>query len=196
MDAGERQTALDLARRGDGAALGPLLESYRPYLRVMVHSLRQERLQARLDDSDMIQDALLEAHRSFASFAGSTLEEFLAWLRQIVLRTTGHTLRGHLDVGKRDLGREQPVSGLSSFLADTGSTPSAQASRHEQAALVAEALAQLPEDMQQVVLARSLEGLPHAEIAQRLGRSEDAVRALYVRALRRLKELLKRAAGE
>jgi len=51
-----------------------------------------------------------------------------------------------------------------------------------------EALARLPKDMQQVLLGRLVDGLPHAVIAQRLGRSEEAVRVLCGRALSRLRD--------
>jgi RNA polymerase sigma-70 factor (ECF subfamily) len=74
-------------------------------------------------------------------------------------------------------------------LPDSGSSPSAVASRHEEAARMAEALAQLPEEMQQVLLARHVDDLPHVAIANQLGRTEGATRMLYLRALRRLREL-------
>jgi RNA polymerase sigma-70 factor (ECF subfamily) len=189
MDAPQRQAALERAQQGDAQALGDLLQSYRPYLRVMVHSLRGDRLQTRLDDSDLIQDALLEAHRSFSAFRGSTVPELLAWLRQIVLRSAQRTIRGFVATQKRDLGREETVHGMAELLVDSGSSPSGQAIRHEQAAQMATALARLPEDMQQVLLDRLVDNKPHAQIAERLGRTEQAVRMLYLRALRRLREL-------
>jgi RNA polymerase sigma-70 factor (ECF subfamily) len=54
---------------------------------------------------------------------------------------------------------------------------------------MADALSRLPEDMQQVLLGRHVDGRSHAEIAAALGRTEGAVRMLYLRALRRLREL-------
>jgi RNA polymerase sigma-70 factor (ECF subfamily) len=191
MDARERQAALEQARQGNTQALGQLLQSFRPYLRVILRSFRDERLQGRVDDSDLMQDALLEAHRSFADFRGETVGQLVMWLRRIVLRTAGHTVRSFAGTGKRDLEREQPADDLEGLAADTGSSPSAQAIRHEQAALMAEALAELPEDMQQVLLARHVEDLPYAVIAQRMERSENAVRMLYVRALKRLRVFYK-----
>jgi RNA polymerase sigma-70 factor (ECF subfamily) len=188
MTADEQQAALDLARQGDSQALGNLLESFRPYVRLIVRALRGRRLQARLDDSDLIQDALVEVHRHFPRFEGSTVEELVAWLRPIVLRSAGHTLRGHLETGKRDIGREQGEAGLEGA-ADKGSSPSAQVIRAEQTVQMAQALARLPDDMQQVLLGRHLDGLSYADLAQRLGRSEGAVRVLYTRALRRLREV-------
>jgi RNA polymerase sigma-70 factor (ECF subfamily) len=187
MNAPQRQAALDNARRGDSAALGALLESFRPYVRVLVRGLDAQRLQARLDESDLVQDALLEAHREFPHFRGPGPPELTAWLRQIVLRTVGHALRAHLGAERRDLRREQPLDGRGEPAAPVP-TPGEQAIRAEQAARLAEALARLPEDMQQVLLGRHMDDLPYAELAGRLGRSEGAVRVLYTRALRRLRE--------
>jgi RNA polymerase sigma-70 factor (ECF subfamily) len=188
MNAGEQQAALERARQGDTQALGALLDSFRPYVRYLVRALGGERVQARLDESDLIQDAFLEAHRDFAQFRGGTVAELTAWLRQIVLRTAGHTLRGHLATGKRDVAREGPATGLADRAADPASSPSVVAMRHEQAARMAEALARLPDDMQTVLLGRHMDGLAYAVLAERLGRSEAAVRVLYTRALRRLRE--------
>src|SRR5262249_36006913 len=78
-----RQAALAQARRGDSQALGELLESFRPYVRVIVHALRDQRLRARVDDSDLIQDAFLEAQRSFGDFRGHSVAELAVWLRCI-----------------------------------------------------------------------------------------------------------------
>ena len=66
MSADEQQAVLDRARAGDGDALGQLLDGCRSYIRLLVRSMRRGRVPGRLDDSDLIQDALVEAHRSFA----------------------------------------------------------------------------------------------------------------------------------
>jgi RNA polymerase sigma-70 factor (ECF subfamily) len=189
MDAQERQSKLDQALQGNTEALGELLHSFRPYIRVLVRACRSARLRAPLDDSDLIQDACLEAQRSFADFRGTTVAELLAWLRRLVLRTAGRTLRGFVGTAKRDPSREQTAEDLDRLADKSGSSPSAQAIRHEQAARMAEAVARLPEDMQQVLLARHMDGLAHAVIAAQIGRTESAVRMLYLRALRRLREL-------
>src|SRR5262245_30110079 len=144
MDTCDRDDALQRARQGDSQAAGELLESFRPYVRVIVHGLRDRRVQARLDDSDLIQDALLEAHRSFPDFRGTTVAELTVWLRQIVLRSAGHTLRNQLGTDKRNPAREQHGTAGRDVLADSGSSPSAVAIRQEQALRMAEALALLP----------------------------------------------------
>jgi RNA polymerase sigma-70 factor (ECF subfamily) len=187
MTAGTQQVLLNRARQGDTQALGQLLHSLRPYVRFLVRAVRRGRLPSRLDDSDLIQDALVEVHRHFARFQGQTLSELLTWLRPIVVRAAGHTLRGHLGTAQRDAAREQAGEDLAAFL-DEGSSPSGQAIHHEETLRLAEGLGRLPEDMQQVLLGRHTDGLSHAELAERLGRSEAAVRVLYTRALRRLRE--------
>jgi RNA polymerase sigma-70 factor (ECF subfamily) len=187
MKADLQQANLERARQGDRQALGELLESFRPYIQVLARALRRDRLPSRMDDSDLIQDALVAAHKHFAGFRGCTVAELTAWLRQIVIRTAGRLLRDHQDAGKQDLIREQLADGLID-VADPGSSPSAQAMRHEQAVRMAEALARLPQDMQQVLLGRHMDGASYAVLAERLGRSEGAVRVLYTRALRRLRE--------
>jgi RNA polymerase sigma-70 factor (ECF subfamily) len=186
MTDAEQQASLAQARRGDAQALGALLDSFRPYVRVLVRTLHRGRLQSRLDDSDLIQDALLEAQRQFGRFQGETVAELVAWLRPLVLRSAGHTLRSHLGTGKRDAGREQ--CGVNEQVVDPASSPSSQAIRQEQAARLAARLARLPDDMQQVLLGRHVDGLSYADLAQRLDRSEGAIRVLYTRALRRLRQ--------
>jgi RNA polymerase sigma-70 factor (ECF subfamily) len=188
MTRADQQDALTCALQGDDRARGALLESFRPYVRLLVSALRKGRAPGRLDDSDLIQDALFEAHRQFAQFRGSTVAELAAWLRPVVLRAAGHTLRGHLGTGKRDAGREHSAEGLEELSVDPGSSPSGQAMRHEMNARLAERLARLPDDMQQVLLGRHMDDLSYAELAEQMGRSEAALRVLYTRALRRLRE--------
>lgn len=190
MNAGEREAALERARAGDASALGALLDDLRPYVRVLLRGRRDARTQARLDDSDLIQDAMLQAYKSFTTFRGGTATEFVAWLRQVVLHTASRVVRDQFGAAKRDVTRELPGRELDAVVV-SGSTPSAQAIRHEQSARMAEVLARLPEEMQQVILARHADDLPHAEIAKRLGKTEGAVQVLYVRAIRRLRDLCK-----
>src|SRR4051812_29366272 len=125
MDSRQRQAALDLARQGDGQALGELLESFRPYARALVQGFRDERLQSQVDDSDMIQDAFLEVQRSFAGFRGRTVAEFVVWLRQVVLRSAGRTFRHLVDRPRA----ADATAGAGGPSADPGSSPSAWASR-------------------------------------------------------------------
>lgn len=190
MNGPDRQTVLEKALQGDREALGALLDSFRPYLRVIVYDLRRHRLAARADDSDFIQDAIHEALASFSQFRGHSVEEFTAWLRIIAIRSVGRLLRDGLRTGKRDPEREQVVEHLDRLLADSSSSPSGKAVRHEEELRMADALARLPDDMRLVLLSRHVEDLSHAEIAASMNRSVEAVRQLYVRALKRLRKEL------
>ena len=99
--------------------------------------------------------------------------------------------RRFLATDKRDADREVPLPGLaggSVHLADGQSSPSHKAGREEQAAAVRQALARLPEHYREVLVWREWDELPFAEIAQRLGKTADAARMLWWRAVERFNE--------
>lgn len=185
-----RQPVLDRARNGDAEALSDLLGQFRPYVRVLVQATRPGSMPARVDDSDMIQDSLLLAHRAFQKFRGTTVAEFAGWLRQLTIRTVGHTARSQLDAGKRTAHRELAIEDLDGVAVADGSAPDSRALRHEQAAQVAAAVDQLPDDMRQIILGRFLHGMPYEELARKMGKNEGAVRVMYTRALRKLREIM------
>jgi RNA polymerase sigma-70 factor (ECF subfamily) len=86
---------------------------------------------------------------------------------------------------------EQSSHALERGLAAPQSSPSQQAARREQAVLLADALAQLPDDYREVILVRHFEGLPLAEVASRMGRSVESVRKLWTRALGQVRRILR-----
>jgi RNA polymerase sigma-70 factor (ECF subfamily) len=185
---------LEAARAGGPDALGPLLEPYRNYLRLLARLELGRHLQGKLDASDVVQEAFLEAHRHFGQFRGTSEPQLTHWLRQILAGKVANLLRHHLGTQARDARREHAGVDLerSSALLAHGlfapvSSPSQQAARREQAVLVADALERLPEDYRDVLLLRHWEGLTFAAIARRMGRSEDAIEKLWLRALARLR---------
>jgi RNA polymerase sigma-70 factor (ECF subfamily) len=187
---------LDGLRRGDRAAQDELLRRYRPWLRVLAQTEINRRLQRKFDASDVVQQAFLEACRDLPQFHGQSEAELAAWLRAILGHVLAHEVRRYRGTRRRDLERELPLDDaldqtsrrLGAMLAAPQSSPSHQAHRHEQELKLAEHLARLPEDQRTVLILRHLEGLPHEEIARRMGRSSGAVRMLWVRALARLRE--------
>jgi RNA polymerase sigma-70 factor, ECF subfamily len=187
------EVLLARARGGDQEALGSLLEEYREYLRVLARTRVGRDLQVRLDPSDLVQEALLEAHRDFRQFLGRTEPELTVWLRQILVRNLADQFKHHQSQ-KRNFQREQPLAVLveqaHEALAAPLSTPSAHAARREQAVLLANALAKLPEDYREVVTMRHVESKSFEEIAEAMGRSSGAVRMLWMLALERLGALL------
>jgi RNA polymerase sigma-70 factor (ECF subfamily) len=195
---------LGALRSGDAAAQGEILLRYQPWLRLLARLEIDSRFQGKFDPSDIVQQTLLEACRALPQFRGQTEAELAAWLRQILAHVLAHEIRRYRGTQQRDLAREvsleqslaQSSQRLGAVLAAPGSSPSQQAARHEQEVLLADVLARLPEDYRDVIVLRNLEGLSHEAIARRLGRSEGAVRMLWVRALARLREELRSAGWE
>lgn len=187
------------ARAGSSSCLGRLLTLYSNYLRLLIAAQLDERLQARVSPSDIVQETFFEAHRDFHQFRGQTPGEFAAWLRRILVNNILRVVEQHLLAEKRDVRREvslheigrrleQSTARLESLLAEPGDSPSGNAQRNEQELQLADALAELPKDYQQVILLRHIEGLPFDDVARRMERSSGAVRMLWLRALERLRK--------
>jgi RNA polymerase sigma-70 factor (ECF subfamily) len=182
---------LPLARAGDKQALGRLLELYRNYLTLLARLQFGRRLRGKADPSDVVQEAFLGAYRDFACFRGTTETELVAWLRKVLATTLAGLARRYYGTQRRDprLERdlcaelEQSSRAIDHALVRTDSSPSQQAVRREQAVLLADALGQLSEDHREVIVLRHLEGLSFPEVAERMGRSVEAVKKLWARAL-------------
>jgi RNA polymerase sigma-70 factor (ECF subfamily) len=161
-------------------------------------------LKGKCDPSDIVQQSLMEAWRSAAAFRGSTEAERTAWLRQIVSHVLAHEIRRYRGTMKRDVGRElsiekslaQSSQRLSAVLASELTSPSQQVAKREQLVHLADKLEELPADYREVILLRNVEGLSHAEVAERMGRKEGAVRMLWVRALQSLREHFSAGQGD
>jgi RNA polymerase sigma-70 factor (ECF subfamily) len=187
------QRLLELARQGEAEALGRLLENYRPYLLRIATQEVPQGLQAKLGDSDVVQETILEALRCFAAFRGEAPAELQGWLRTILLRQVSQASQRFVATDKRRLDREVPLPQLgdsAEVLAADQSTPSAAAGREEQTARVQAVLSRLPEQYRQVLVWREWDDLPFAEIARRLDKSVDAARMLWWRAFERFQQEL------
>ncbi|MFN0051921.1 MAG: sigma-70 family RNA polymerase sigma factor [Planctomycetales bacterium] len=186
---------LEALRQGDAKAQGELLLRYQPWLKLLARLQIDTRFQGKFSDSDIVQQTLLEAYRDLPKFRGRTEAELLAWLRQVLAHVLAHEIRRYHGTQQRDVDREvsleealaQSSQRLAGVLATSGSSPSAQAAEREQEVLLADVLAQLPDDYREVIILRNLEGLSHEEVARRMGRGVGAARMLWVRALARLK---------
>ena len=189
---------LQEARGGDAATLGRLLETYRRYLALLARVQIGQRLQGKVDASDVVQETFLEAHQNFPRFRGASEAEFVGWLRQILAGNLADLLRRYLGAKGRDVRLEREIQDAfdrSSILLDRGlvapiSSPSQQAARREQAVVLADALEQLPADYRDVLVLRHLEGLTFPEVARRMGRSLDSVEKLWMRGLARLRQIM------
>ena len=189
---------INRARAGDGSVLGRLLEGFRNYLTLLARLTLHRRLQGKLDESDLVQVAFLEAHRDFAQFRGTTEKELTSWLRRILAHNLANVVRHYCGTQGRDVRLERDLEvelERSSQLAGPGlvapeGSPSREAAHREQMVLVADALSQLPKDYREVLILRHLEGLSFPEVAKRMGRTLSSVDKLWVRALARLRRVL------
>ena len=195
----EPEQLLRRAQTGDGPAVGQLLELYRDYLALLARLQIGRRLQGKVDASDLVQETFLKAHRDFPQFRGTSEAEWVSWLRQILAGNLAHLVRRYCGTQARDVRLERALLdelNQSSQFLDQGlvapqSSPSQRAARREHAVRLAGALARLPEDYREVIILSHLEGLSFPEVARRLGRTLDSVKNVWVRALARLRQLLK-----
>src|SRR5947207_6824543 len=106
----EPEQLLAQAKAGNSAALGRLLERYRAYLGVLARVQIGRRLQGKVDESDMVQEACLGAHRDFGQFRGTTEPEFAAWLRQILASLLANLVRHDQGTQRRDVRLERHLA--------------------------------------------------------------------------------------
>jgi RNA polymerase sigma-70 factor (ECF subfamily) len=178
---------LTQGRTGDSAALDPLLDRWRPLLRLQARRLLGADLSARVDPSDVVQEALTQAVQSLEQFRGQTEGEWVAWLRTMVAGQAAKARRYH-SADKRDMACEQGLPGTGPV--DPSGGPVTRVLEREQAARLARAIEELPEPMRHVVWRRVFHQEPFDEVGRVLHRSTGAARVLWTRALRRLRDLL------
>jgi RNA polymerase sigma-70 factor (ECF subfamily) len=189
------------ARDGSRESLGRLLQLYTNYLKLLVLAQMQRNLRVRVSPSDVVQETFFEAHRDFGQFRGQTTAEFVAWLRRILVNNLCRVVEQHVMAEKRDVRREvslerlatsmeQSTARLEAVLPDPGSSPSAGFHRRELELVLADQLADLPTDYRDVIVLRHIEALPFEEVGRRMERSSGAVRMLWLRAIKMLRERL------
>ncbi len=191
------------ARQANGEGVGALLELYRDYLGVVARARLGARLRGIVNPSDLVQQTFLEAWRDFGQFEGTTAAQLQAWLRRILAHNVAALAERHVQAQKRDVRRQvsleqkfaargDSATRAGADLASPVSSPSSEAQQHEGAAVLANQLARLPAPYREVLQLRNFEGLAFEEVARQLGRTPGAVRVLWVRALDRLRLLLKK----
>jgi RNA polymerase sigma-70 factor (ECF subfamily) len=187
---------LDAARAGSREALGRALDRCRNYLLAVARRSLGPALQSKGGASDLVQETFLEAQRLFPHFEGGSDAELRAWLRCLLLHRAAKLGRRYQSTRKRQLSREVPLGHAGSADARAGQlaapvpTPSVQVMADEQARRLRDAIARLPDDYRQVMALRYQEGMAFEEVGRRLGRSADAARMLWARAVERLKHEL------
>lgn len=194
-DSEETQRLLERFRTGDRAALNDLLTRHRPYLCQLVELRLDSRLRARVDPSDVVQEAQLEAARRLQDDPEPPPMPFRLWLRQLASDRLLMLRRYHIGAARRSVEREVALPDRSSlvlaqqFLA-RGASPGQQFDERELARRVRQAVARLSESDREVLLMRTFEGLSFAEVAYVLRIDAAAARKRHGRALLRLHKIL------
>ena len=186
---------LEQAARGDEGARRELLDRFRAQLRRMVVARLDRRLASRIDASDVVQEALVDAAGQLDRYLAERPLTFVGWLRSLTQERVLVAHRVHLYAQRRSIAREGRPAGaidesteaLARHLVARDTSPSNRLARQEQHARVRAALDALPARDREVLEMRYLEQLSAAEIAEALGLTEGAVKARVFRALVRMR---------
>jgi RNA polymerase sigma-70 factor (ECF subfamily) len=194
-DSADTQGLLERARAGDRVAFEQLFARYRAFLRQVVELRMDPRLRARVDPSDVVQEAQLDAFRQLGDFLDRRPMPFRLWLRKAAQQRLLKVQRRHVETARRAVGRELALPEQSSVLLAehllaSASTPSERLGRSEAARRVRQAVAQLPEADREILVLRDFEGLSNQEVAYLLRVDPAAASKRHARALLRLRQVL------
>ncbi len=174
-------------RAGDASAAAMLLDRHLPTLRARTRGRMPRALQAKVGASDIVQDALIAAFMGLGEFEDRGDGSFQRWLRQILEHKILDAERRFVGADKRSVSREArfrtDTSGVASGLASAAPSPSAEVAGAEQSAALRAAVDSLAEDYRTVIRLVHHEGLTLADAGTSMGRSAEAARKLYGRAL-------------
>jgi RNA polymerase sigma-70 factor, ECF subfamily len=195
----ETDVLLELAGRGDEFARQRLLERHRSRLVRMVAVRIDGRLAARLDPSDVVQEALADAVRELPDYLQRRPMAFYPWLRQIAWERLLLLHRHHIEARRRSVDRErsqllplpdESVADLADRLFAGDTSPSGHLVREELRKWVRDALERMSPRDREVLVLRYLEMLSNQEIAEVIGITVGAVKVRHLRALERLRARL------
>ena len=180
-----------LAKGGDVSAVNHLCRVYSERVRWIVRLRIGKELRPKLDSMDVVQEALIHALGGITDFTYENEGDFVRWLSKIaenVLRDNWE--RFHVE--KRDIRKEVPLGksgrrngsklcGVPGPVATT--TPSVILSKKEDLAKLEKAIDTLKPEYKEVIVLTKIEGLDYQQIADRVGKSSEAVRKLVSRAM-------------
>lgn len=199
----DSETSHDLlkrARQGDREALNSVFDKSRDRLRRMIQFRLDRRLQGRIDASDVLQEAFLDAARRIDTGDVNPDIPLFLWLRLVVGEKLLELHRHHLATEKRNAARELSLysgplpaassAALAANLVGRMTSPSQAAERAERVLKLQEALNAMDDIDREVLALRHFEHLSNAEAARTLDIDESAASNRYVRALKRLRKVM------
>lgn len=178
------------ARDGCDDALGEISLRIRQYLLTVAREHFHQGVSAKFGASDVVQQSLMEAYEGFGQFKGHTEPELRIWVKRIVMNNLIDQSRRFTRTQSRNARREVSLTACATTPDLSQLTGSALMSRREDDVELKQALAKLPARQQRIVELKHRFGYSYPEIAKQLQATEPAVRMLWSRALRQLKNLL------
>ncbi|MHC4954289.1 MAG: sigma-70 family RNA polymerase sigma factor [Planctomycetota bacterium] len=191
---------LQRAAEGDRSGLDELFALHRDRLRRMVDLRMDPAVKARVDASDVLQEASLRAVQRLDEYLADPDMPFFLWLRFLTLQALTDSYRRHLGARQRDARREVRLfrgpwpeassMALAEHLIGEGTGPSRAAVRAEQRLRLEQALNSMDRIDREVLTLRHFEHLTNAEVAKELGLDKSAASKRYIRALRNVRGVL------
>ena len=184
------QHLIVLAKEGNQSALNQLCCVYGERVRRIIRFRLDCKFRSKLDSVDVVQDALILALGGLKDFTYRNEGDFLRWLSRIAENKL-HDIFDEFYADKRDIRKEIPFKGRGStkdaFVGAVESicttTPSVIMCKKEALDRLEKALDELKPEYKKVIVLKRIEGLTYAEIAERLGKSAEAVGMLLSRAM-------------
>jgi RNA polymerase sigma-70 factor, ECF subfamily len=190
----------------DGSATGSLagrqrllalLDEKRPQLLAYINRQLGARLKQKVEAEDILQETTIDAVRRTAEFEQLQRDPF-GWLCQIAEHRLIDAHRRFFQSQKRAGEREVSIDAdrgdeggkFADLLAASMTTPSQAFSRNQKEFQLQIALQELPEETREVLRLRYVDGLQTKEIAERLGKTDGAIRVLLTRSVQKLQEKL------
>jgi RNA polymerase sigma-70 factor (ECF subfamily) len=191
----ETESLLEQVRAGNRQALDRLLALHRGFLRKLIELRLDRKMRARVDASDVVQEAQLEAARRIDDYLQRRPMPFHVWLQKTAYENLLRNHRQHVEAACRSVENEAPLPEGSSIqlahhLLGNGPTPSQEVREQELAQQLRQAVARLSEDEREILLLRNFEGLTNEEAGQVLGIEAGAASKRYTRSLLRLRKLM------
>lgn len=189
----------------DESARDQLFTRHRSQLRRMVGIRIDDRLAARVDPSDVVQEVLAEAARGLPEYLEKRPLPFYLWLRELAWRRLVYLRRRHVESQKRSVTREEAVRStlsedsaceLAGRLVSREPSASQRLVREEQRVRMRAALDRLPDADREVLVLRYLEQLTIRQVASLFGTTKGAVRMRQLRAVERIRKLLDDGSSE
>ncbi|MCA9214841.1 MAG: sigma-70 family RNA polymerase sigma factor [Planctomycetales bacterium] len=194
---------LRMTADGNANAAARLLSKHRDRLRKLISVRLDSRVSARVDPSDVIQEALVDADKQLANYALERPLPFYPWLRQVTLARLAQVHRFHLQAQRRSVHREaeqieildQSTFALAKQLIANTRSPSEISRRQEEHHQLQDAISELSDGDREVLVLRYVEQLQTSDAAAVLGVSPNAFAQKHLRAVRRLRQIVDRRAN-